>query len=167
MKRKLLYSFFIAAAMSFSGCSSFLEENPVDQMPESEAYKNPEMIYLNTVANLYTKIGADAGGSGLAGTDRGLYDLNTFCADDAILPTRGGDWDMGRGGRSDQRQDAQGIPDTDQKTGGKTDQSCICSDGSETGCRSGTRHGLLFRDNVSRICVPDAYVAGLFTYPGL
>ena len=53
MKRKLLYSFFIAAAMSFSGCSSFLEENPVDQMPESEAYKNPEMIYLNTVANLY------------------------------------------------------------------------------------------------------------------
>ena len=54
-------------------------------MPESEAYKNPEMIYLNTVANLYTKIGADAGGSGLAGTDRGLYDLNTFCADDAIL----------------------------------------------------------------------------------
>ena len=48
MKRKLLYSFFIAAAMSFSGCSSFLEENPVDQMPESEAYKNPEMIYLNT-----------------------------------------------------------------------------------------------------------------------
>ena len=46
MKRKLLYSFFIAAAMSFSGCSSFLEENPVDQMPESEAYKNPEMIYL-------------------------------------------------------------------------------------------------------------------------
>ena len=95
MKRKLLYSFFIAAAMSFSGCSSFLEENPVDQMPESEAYKNPEMIYLNTVANLYTKIGADAGGSGLAGTDRGLYDLNAFCADDAILPTRGGDWDDG------------------------------------------------------------------------
>ena len=40
---------------------------------------------------------------------------------------------MGRGGRSDQRQDAQGIPDTDQKTGGKTNQSCICSDGSATG----------------------------------
>lgn len=26
---------------------------------------------------------------------------------------------MGRGGRSDQRQDAQGIPDTDQKLAGK------------------------------------------------
>ena len=73
MKRKLLYSFFIAAAMSFSGCSSFLEENPVDQMLESEAYKNPEMIYLNTVANLYTKIGADAGGSGKGSCLSGVW----------------------------------------------------------------------------------------------
>lgn len=95
MKRNILYTFIIATAMSMSGCSSFLEENPVDQMPEEEAYKNPQMIYLNTVANLYTKIGADGGGAGLAGTDRGLYDLNTFTADEAILPTRGGDWDDG------------------------------------------------------------------------
>lgn len=57
MKRNILYTFIIATAMSMSGCSSFLEENPVDQMPEEEAYKNPQMIYLNTVANLYTKIG--------------------------------------------------------------------------------------------------------------
>lgn len=85
MKRNILYTFIIATAMSMSGCSSFLEENPVDQMPEEEAYKNPQMIYLNTVANLYTKIGADGGGAGLAGTDRGLYDLNTFTADEAIF----------------------------------------------------------------------------------
>ena len=64
-------------------------------MPESEVYKNPDLIYLNTVANLYTMIGADYGGGGLAGTDRGLYDLNTFTADEAILPTRDGDWDDG------------------------------------------------------------------------
>ena len=95
MKRKLLYSFFIAAAMSFSGCSSFLEENPVDQMPESEAYKNPEMIYLNTVANLYTKIGAEQEEVVWLEQTEDFYDLNTFCADDAILPTRGGDWDDG------------------------------------------------------------------------
>ena len=95
MKRNILYTFIIAAAMSMTGCSSFLEEDPRDQMPEEEAYKNPQMIYLNTVANLYTKIGADGGGNGLAGTDRGLYDLNTFTADEAILPTRGGDWDDG------------------------------------------------------------------------
>lgn len=95
MKRKLLYSFIIATSISLTGCSSFLEENPEDQMPETEAYKDPDMIYLNTVANIYTKIGADYGGGGLAGTDRGLYDLNTFSADEAILPTRGGDWDDG------------------------------------------------------------------------
>lgn len=95
MKRNILYTFIIAAAMSMTGCSSFLEEDPRGQMPEEEAYKNPQMIYLNTVANLYTKIGADGGGNGLAGTDRGLYDLNTFTADEVILPTRGGDWDDG------------------------------------------------------------------------
>ena len=81
--------------MSLTACSSFLEESPVDQMPEAEAYKNPEMIYLNTVANLYTKVGHNGGGWGLQGTDRGLYDLNTFTADEAMLPTRGGDWDDG------------------------------------------------------------------------
>lgn len=95
MKKNILYSLFIATSMSLTACSSFLEESPVDQMPEAEAYKNPEMIYLNTVANLYTKVGHNGGGWGLQGTDRGLYDLNTFTADEAMLPTRGGDWDDG------------------------------------------------------------------------
>lgn len=95
MKRNILYSITMAAFLGLSSCASFLEENPKDQMPENEAYKNPQMIYLNTVANLYTMIGGDGGGKGLAGTDRGLYDLNTFTADEAILPTRGGDWDDG------------------------------------------------------------------------
>lgn len=95
MKKKVLYSLILAATLGLTGCSSFLSEDPKDQMPEEEAYKDPQMIYLNTVANLYTKIGGDSGGNGLAGTDRGLYDLNTFTADDAILPTRAGDWDGG------------------------------------------------------------------------
>lgn len=29
---------------------------------------------------------------GLQGTGRGIYDLNTFTTDEAIMPTRGGDW---------------------------------------------------------------------------
>ena len=37
MKRNILYTFIIATAMSMSGCSSFLEENPVDQMPVQES----------------------------------------------------------------------------------------------------------------------------------
>lgn len=59
---------------TFYACS--LDESPKDQIPGEEAYKSPTLIYLNTVASLYTEIGADGGGSGLGGTDRGIYDLN-------------------------------------------------------------------------------------------
>ena len=44
------------------------------------------------MASLYTQVGANGGGAGLQGTARGLYDLNTFTTDEAMLPTRGGDW---------------------------------------------------------------------------
>lgn len=90
MKKRIIYSLLISFAFAFSGCS--LDENPADQMPENEAYKSPVLIYLNTVANLYTEIGGSGGGQGLAGPDRGIYDLNTFTADEALIPTRGGDW---------------------------------------------------------------------------
>lgn len=93
MNKKILYSLLIAAAtFCLTGCDSFLEESPKDQMPDSEAYKDAQLLYLNTVANLYTRVGADYGGGGLQGCDRGIYDLNTFTTDEAILPTRGGDW---------------------------------------------------------------------------
>ncbi len=93
MNKKILYSLMIAAAsFAVTGCDSFLKEHPKDQMPDSEAYKNPQLLYLNTVANLYTRVGADYGGGGLQGCDRGIYDLNTFSSDEAMLPTRGGDW---------------------------------------------------------------------------
>lgn len=96
MKKKFIYSSLLAfACLSFLACDSFLDENPKDQMPEEEAYKSPELIYLNTVANLYTQFGATGGGSGLGGTDRGLYDIQTFTNDEAILPIRGGDWEDG------------------------------------------------------------------------
>lgn len=91
MKSKIyIYSFIAAFSLVLFGCS--LNEDPKDQMPQGEAFKSPKLIYLNTVANLYTEIGGSGGGSGLAGTDRGVYDLNTFTADEALLPTRGGDW---------------------------------------------------------------------------
>lgn len=90
MKSKIKYSFILSFALVLFGCS--LNENPVDQMPENEAFKSPALIYLNNVANLYTEIGGTGGGQGLAGADRGIYDLNTFTADEALLPTRGGDW---------------------------------------------------------------------------
>jgi hypothetical protein len=88
--------FITIVAFSFlfgmSGCDSFLEENPKDQMTWEDVAKSSSLIYLNTVASLYNEIGGSGGGQGLGGTDRGIYDLNTFTTDDAMLPTRGGDW---------------------------------------------------------------------------
>ncbi len=93
MKRNIIYCLSIVLfSFAFAGCSGFLDENPKDQMSEETAYQSSTLVYLNTVANLYTQIGGTGAGNGLAGTDRGLYDLNTFSSDEAILPTRGGDW---------------------------------------------------------------------------
>ena len=93
MKKYSIYSIFVAvAALLFSSCSSFLEENPKDKITEDQAYANPTLVYLTAVASLYTQVGANGGGNGLQGTDRGVYDLNTFSTDEAMLPTRGGDW---------------------------------------------------------------------------
>ena len=92
MKRRILYSLLMTATLGLSSCESFLSENPKDQITEEQAYQNSTLLYLNTVASLYTQVGANGGGAGLQGTDRGLYDLNTFATDEAMLPTRGGDW---------------------------------------------------------------------------
>jgi len=80
---------------SLLGClmlTSCLEENPRDQLSEKEAYETATSLYLNSVATLYNYIGGSSDGEGLQGTVRGIYDLNTFTTDEAMLPTRGGDW---------------------------------------------------------------------------
>ena len=55
-----------------------------------DAYDTPQNVYLNTVASLYNYIGGYSDSQGLQGTYRGVYDLNTFTTDEAMLPTRGG-----------------------------------------------------------------------------
>ncbi len=75
---------------TLAGCS--LDEEPRDQIAEDEAYTTAAALYQNTVATLYSYIGGSADGQGLQGTCRGVYDLQTFGSDEAILPTRGGDW---------------------------------------------------------------------------
>lgn len=77
---------------SFLSVSCSLDENPRDQIPQESAYTSATTLYLNTVATLYNYIGAYKEGEGLQGTGRGVYDLQTFGSDEAIMPTRGGDW---------------------------------------------------------------------------
>lgn len=93
MKVRIIFAVLSASAvLLFNGCSDFLEEKPLDQLPENEAYDSPVNLYLNTVATLYNYVGGYEDGQGLMGTCRGVYDLNTLTTDEAILPTRGGDW---------------------------------------------------------------------------
>lgn len=76
--------------MLFGACS--LDEDPRDQIAEEEAYTTADALFRNTVATLYNYIGGNKDGQGLQGTCRGVYDLQTFGSDEAMLPTRGGDW---------------------------------------------------------------------------
>lgn len=71
------------------GC---LDDRPRGSVDESQAYDNADRLYANTVATLYAHIGGSADGEGLQGTYKGVYDYNTFCTDEAVIPIRGGDW---------------------------------------------------------------------------
>lgn len=72
--------------------SCSLSESPRDQITEQEAYANADALYRNTVATLYNYIGGREDGEGLQGTCRGIYDLQTFGSDEAMVPIRGTDW---------------------------------------------------------------------------
>lgn len=91
---KYRYTAFLAAFIGIGLLSSScdLREQPKDQISEEEAYKSPQLIYLNTVASLYNEVGGDGWSQGLGGADRGLYDMNALSSDELIIPTRGGDW---------------------------------------------------------------------------
>lgn len=90
---KKLYLYLLAGSVTLNlACSSFLEEHPRDGLSEEEAYATISDLYRNGVASLYNCIGSYKDSEGLQGTGRGIYDLNTFTTDEAIMPTRGGDW---------------------------------------------------------------------------
>ena len=79
----------IIALLSLCSC---LDEDPRSQLYEREAFATASDLYNNTVANLYNFIGGSADSQGLQGTSRGVWDLCELTTDEAIIPTRGGDW---------------------------------------------------------------------------
>jgi len=93
MKRRSVY-ILVCLVLSFTqfSCDDYLQEKPKDKLQYEDAYDNLANLYLNAVASLYTNIGGYSDSQGLQGTGRGVYDLNTFTTDEAIMPTRGGDW---------------------------------------------------------------------------
>jgi hypothetical protein len=90
---KILKYILPISVILLCSCNSYLEEDPKDRIPEDDAYYSSlSSLYLNGVASLYNYIGGYDDSQGLQGTGRGVYDLNTFTTDEAIMPTRGGDW---------------------------------------------------------------------------
>ena len=81
---------FFLIGMTLISCT--LDEDPRDQIPEHEAYTSADALFRNTVATLYNYIGGSEDGQGLQGTCRGIYDMQTFGSDEAMIPLRGTDW---------------------------------------------------------------------------
>jgi len=91
MKRFFIYIAAVAM-IACTACNKFLEEDPTDRIPSDQAYSTEGELYRNAVAALYSYVGGNTNSHGIQGTGRGIYDLNTFTTDEAIMPTRGADW---------------------------------------------------------------------------
>lgn len=94
MKQHILFPFVATLffVLLLAGCSRFLEENPRDGISEDQLATSLQEVYRFHVATLYNHVGGCEDSQGLQGTGRGVYDLNTFTTDEAIMPTRGADW---------------------------------------------------------------------------
>lgn len=77
-------------ALAMTSCS--LDEDVADRITEKQSFANAEQLYINTVATLYNHIGGSQDSQSLQGTCRGVYDLQTFGSDEALIPTRGTNW---------------------------------------------------------------------------
>lgn len=70
----------------------FLDEEPRSGHPEQAVITSATALHQTAVLALYNHMGGHEDGNGLQGTYRGIYDLQTFASDEAIIPVRGGDW---------------------------------------------------------------------------
>ncbi|MDR1500148.1 MAG: RagB/SusD family nutrient uptake outer membrane protein [Tannerellaceae bacterium] len=83
--KKIIFVFM--AALLFPSCQGFLDETPESRIPVEEAYKSPTMVYVNTVASVYS-----AFGSRFYGSRENIHCLQEFTSDAWILPGRQADW---------------------------------------------------------------------------
>lgn len=80
--------FILATAILFLGfgCTN-LDEGIYDTYLAEEFYQT-DAGTAAALADIYKEIRGDWGGIGIAGADRGWYDLNETCTDEMMLPTR-------------------------------------------------------------------------------
>jgi len=87
MKKIVSFISIALAGVFFTNCSGFLDEDPQSLIPESEAYKSATLVYVNTVASIYSNIG-----SKFYGARENVLCLQEFSADGWMLPGRQADW---------------------------------------------------------------------------
>lgn len=95
-RRHLITLSIITCLLSFStaltSCDDFLTDDPKSQIAPEEAYKTIDALKKNALLSVYNYIGGADHSQGLQGTDRGVYDLNSFTTDEQLAPVRGSDW---------------------------------------------------------------------------
>jgi len=75
------------------GCSDFLDESPYSKIDDLEAYSTPTLVYVNTVASLYSETGNTGFFSGDLGFNySAYYRIMELSGDIAMIPGRQGDW---------------------------------------------------------------------------
>lgn len=89
--KRTLYICVLCTMVVFHGCG-FLDEQPDSGQPEDAVIRSPEMAIKQALLPLYSRIGSGEDGMGLQGTYFGVYDLQTFASNEAMIPIRGGDW---------------------------------------------------------------------------
>ena len=75
-----------------TSCDDYLTDDPNSQITPEEAYGSLDALKKNAVLSIYNYIGGADRSQGLQGTDRGVYDLNSFSTDEQLAPVRGSDW---------------------------------------------------------------------------
>ncbi|QHL86668.1 RagB/SusD family nutrient uptake outer membrane protein [Nibribacter ruber] len=90
--KKIFYSALIFASVTFVGCTD-LDEGIYGQQVADDFYATEAGVNA-ALANIYNEVRGDWNGKGIAGADRGWYDLNESSTDEMIIPRRSdGAWD--------------------------------------------------------------------------
>ena len=89
--KKILFG--LVLALTLVGCEGFLDENPPSRLTMEEAYSNSALVYLNTVAQLYSSLGIYGGyDDDFRGNNGYVYAFPHLTSDMFICPGRQGDW---------------------------------------------------------------------------
>lgn len=83
----------LVLVLSLSACSDFLEETPPSSLTMQDAYSSSTLVYLNSVAQLYSSLGIYGGyDDDFRGTSGYVFGFPHLTSDMFMCPGRQGDW---------------------------------------------------------------------------